>query len=376
LFLIRATIGIIFTSITGNSTEYNLHMASTAIKKKIIIKNPSFMVAPVQNYQTAGACMEDLSDVEFDIAASMMRTILYFDVFLYPLNKEELFQYCDHKISDLTSAENALNWLCNTGYLSQDSGFYYIGNDTFKVERRQEGNKLAAERMKDARFYSKIVAAFPFVRAVCISGSLSKNYMDHKSDIDYFIISEPGRLWLSRSLLVLFKRIFLLNSHKNFCINYVVDTNHMTIQERSIYTATETVLVLPMFNQKLFQDFLKANKWCWDYYPNFRPSHNIQKIRIPYLKNALEWVLSNKFGDLMERFFFRLTIGFWKRKFKTDKADLFQKSVQFSEGVSRHHPLQQHTHIMESYQKKIHAFEAKTGLLLHKSSAASHGAVQ
>lgn len=344
-------------------------MASTVIKKEIITKNLSFFVAPVQNYQTAGADTEDLSDVDFEIAASLMRTIIYFDVFLYPLSKEEIFQYCDHKISDLAPAEIALNWLCNSGYLSQDSGLYYIGNDAFKVERRQEGNKLAAERMKDARFYSKIVAAFPFVRAVCISGSLSKNFMDHKSDIDYFIITEPGRLWLTRSLLVLFKRIFLLNSHKNFCINYVVDTNHMAIQERSIYTATETVLVLPMFNQQLFQDFLKANKWCWDYYPNFTPSHNTPKIRTPYLKNALEWVLSNKFGKLMERFFFRLTIGFWKRKFENDKADLFEKSVQFSEGVSRHHPLQQHKHIMEAYQSKIHEFEALTGLLLHKNSA-------
>jgi hypothetical protein len=371
LILGRATAGLIFTNNTGNSPVNNLNMASTAINKEIITKRPSFFPAPVQNLKISGADTRGLEDVEIDIAASLMRTIIYFDVFLYPLNKEELLQYCDFKISDLAPAENALNWLCNNGYLSQNSGFYYIGNDASKVERRQAGNKLAAKRMKDARFYSKIIAAFPFVRAVCISGSLSKNYMDHNSDIDYFIITEPGRLWLSRSMLVLFKKIFLLNSHRNFCINYVVDSNHLAIEERSIYAATETVLLLPMINLQLFRDFLETNKWYWDYYPNFTPSHNIPDIRTPYSKKALEWILNNKLGDLMERFFFRLTIGFWKRKFKNDKADIFQKSIQFSEGVSRHHPLQQHKQIMESYQKKIHEFEATTGLLLHRNSAVS-----
>jgi hypothetical protein len=349
-------------------------MASTAIKKEITTQSPSFFPVPVQNLKISGEDTKGIADVEIDIAASLMRTIIYFDVFLYPLNKQELFQYCDHKISDSAPVENALNWLCINGYLSQDSGFYYIGNDAFKVQRRLDGNKLAAERMKDARFYSKIVAAFPFVRAVCISGSLSKNYMDSKSDIDYFIITVPGRLWLCRSLLVLFKKIFLLNSHKNFCINYAVDANHMAIEERSIYAATETLLLLPMFNQELYRNFLNTNKWSRDYYPNFTAVYDIPEIKSQFFKNALEWILSNKFGDLMERFFFRLTIGFWKRKFKNNEAGLFHKSVHFSEGVSRHHPLQQHTYIMESYQKKIHAFEATTGILLHKHTAASNGA--
>jgi len=346
-------------------------MASTAIKKKAITICPSFNSALLQQPKASRVNTITWEDVETDIAASLMRTIIYFDVFHYPLNKEELLQYCDFKIRDSALAENALNWLCNNGYVRHDSGFYFIGSDAFKVERRRAGNKLAVKRMKDARFYSKIVAAFPFVRAVCISGSLSKNYMDHNSDIDYFIITEPGRLWLSRSLLVMFKKIFLLNSHKNFCINYVVDANHLEIEDRSIYAATETVLILPMFNQQLYQDFLKANQWSQNYYPNITPFHDIPNIRTPYLKKALEWLLNNKFGDLMERFFFRLTIGFWKRKFKDNNTDLFQKSIQSSEGVSRQHPKQQHDQIMESYQNKIHEFEASTGLLLHKNSAAS-----
>ena len=67
----------------------------------------------------------------------------------------------------------------------------------------------------------------PYVRGVFISGQLSRYIADQKSDIDYFIVTEPERLWIVRTLFVLFRRTFLLNNRKYFCTNYYVTTEKL-----------------------------------------------------------------------------------------------------------------------------------------------------
>ena len=85
---------------------------------------------------------------------------------------------------------------------------------------------------------------FPFVRGVFLSGSISKGFMSESDDIDYFIITAPGRLWLTRTLLILFKKIFLFNSFRNFCLNYFIDSENLYIPEHNRYTATEIVFLI------------------------------------------------------------------------------------------------------------------------------------
>ena len=88
-----------------------------------------------------------------------------------------------------------------------------------------------------------------------ISGSLSKGYYDDDGDIDFFIITSPKRLWIARTFLILYKKIFLLNSRKYFCVNYFISSNALEIEEKNIFTATELTTLLPMFGNGSFHKF-------------------------------------------------------------------------------------------------------------------------
>ncbi len=145
----------------------------------------------------------------------------------------------------------------------------FWGEDNEAVRRRIDGNLRASARLKTARRYTKIMAAFPFVQGVFISGSLSKGFAGPDDDIDYFIVTNPRRLWLTRSLLTLFKKFFLVNSHRNFCINYFVDTQHLAIRQQNRFTATELAFLLPTYNSQLHQRILQENEWIRNYYPVF-----------------------------------------------------------------------------------------------------------
>jgi hypothetical protein len=91
-----------------------------------------------------------------------------------------------------------------------------------------------------------------------------------KSDIDYVVVTEPGRLWICRSLLVAFKKVFLLNSKKYFCLNYYLDSDHLSLDDRNYYTATEVAHLKPLFNTAVYLRYMNANGWIRSFFPNYR----------------------------------------------------------------------------------------------------------
>ena len=119
---------------------------------------------------------------------------------------------------------------------------------------------------------SRKIAKFPYVKGVCLSGALSKGFYDDDGDFDFFIITKPNRLWIARTILVLYKKIFLLNSKKYFCVNYFISTDKLEISEQNLFTATEIATLIPLYGTDTFKEFLEAkNPWAAPYFPN-KPS--------------------------------------------------------------------------------------------------------
>src|SRR5207253_11478070 len=127
--------------------------------------------------------------------------------------------------------------------------------------KRIEKEKHSKKMWRMAAMMTHIIKRFPFVRAVMITGSLSKNSSDKRSDLDFMIITEPKRLWIARTILMLFKKIFLFNSYKYFCLNYYITSDNLEIEEKNIFTATEIAYVKATYNTRLMEDFIKANMW-------------------------------------------------------------------------------------------------------------------
>ena len=143
------------------------------------------------------------------MSASVLKVLLYYDLFRYPLTAEEITRHCSEPSCTINDIQHSLDMLCTKGIVTRYDQYYSPQKDKTVFERRMKGNRKAEEVMSKARKKAALIGSFPFVRCVCVSGSLSKNYFDETTDIDFFIITEPGRLWLCRSLLILYKKIFL-----------------------------------------------------------------------------------------------------------------------------------------------------------------------
>lgn len=304
--------------------------------------------------------MEHSNGYLTDIEQSLLRKLIYFDIFSYPLLPEEIMLYCDYPNIIKGEALLALQELENKNLINFDRGYYYLGNDPSKIDRRIEGNRLADERIGTAIKYAKLIANFPFVKAVLISGSLSKHFMKPDSDIDFFLITEPGKLWLCRMMLTLFKKIFLLNSFKNFCLNYFIDANSLEIPDKNVFTATEIAFLLPMYNFHLYEKFMKANIWYRSEYPNIPYHQELIEIDPNGIKKILEFPFNNWIGNILDQLSFIVIKGFWQKKFRHFNKESFELNFRSHKNVSKHHPLTFQEKVLKKYTEKIRLFEADT----------------
>jgi predicted nucleotidyltransferase len=302
-----------------------------------------------------------------NIEVAILKTLAYYSIFDYPLTESEIRSNIHLKRNGEPLNGGQLSSLVDKGIVFQFDNFYSLNNNYDLIKERLRGNKQAEQWMKKARRFSKLISWFPYVRGVSLSGSLSKGYLGEDPDIDYFIITEPGRLWLTRTSLVVFKRIFLANSHKYFCVNYFIDSQNLELEEKNIFTATELATLIPVYDEDTKREFFEKNTWVRDFLPNYKIKEVTESMRSkPGLaKKFLEWVFDNKLGNYLDDYCMKKTTRHWSNKFKEKfSEDDFELTFKSGKEVSKHHPRNFQKYVLESYQKKIREIESEFGLKL------------
>ncbi len=300
-------------------------------------------------------------DIELNKSiAIVLRTIIYYDIFRYPLTESDLLNSCNLSKTSTSPCINAINYLVDKKIVYKIDDYYSLTNNSDGVKRRIKGNEDAKKWMKKAYLFSKIISWFPFVRGISLSGSLSKGFVDSDPDIDYFIITKPNRLWITRSFLTAFKVIFLLNSYKYFCLNYFVASNKMEIEEKNLFTATEIITMIPVFGDSAKRDFFESNRWIKEFYPSFeaeKAQKNIVQKSIS-LKRFFEFILEGKLGDKLDDWFMKINIKFRRAKFgKQYSEEEFLLSFKSEKNISKHHPENFQKKVMDKFQSKLKEIE-------------------
>ncbi|MEX0982223.1 MAG: hypothetical protein WD577_10440 [Bacteroidales bacterium] len=300
-----------------------------------------------------------------------IKLLLYFDVFSYPLTGEELFSYLgiQNGRADMKQEVNdTLAKLHKNSIIDYSEGYYYLGNNHTSIQRRIDGNRLAKKRLKTARYYSYIISCCPFVRGIYLSGSISKGYMGKNDDIDYFIITSPGRLWIARTFLILFKKIFLFNSFRNFCLNYFITEDNLEIKQRNLFTATEIVFLLPVYNKQLLDELLTKNSWVKEYYPEFRPKSEDVINGKRGLKQIVEYLMNRTVATTANNYLYGKSARYIRKKYNNLGDKQFNLCFSLLKNELKYFPENSFPFILDSYKEKLKAFERLSGISLEKES--------
>lgn len=287
---------------------------------------------------------------------NILKTLGYFDLFQYPLTKEEISLF--HPVYILPAAiDSAMETLVSNRSVLRLDEFYSLQNDLSLAQRRRKGNRLAAEQIKRAARVAKLLSGFPYVKGVAVSGSLSKNFADEKTDLDFFIITEANRLWIARTFMHLYKKLTFLTGRQHwFCMNYYVDEAEPEIREKNIFTAMETITLLPMQGKRSLDDFIASNSWVKEYFPVKKISTaNTAEIKPGFLRRQVEKIFDNSRGDKLDAWLMNLTGKRWQEKM--EKHQLNSKGGDMGMIVGRHFskpdPKNFQDKIVEKYQLKV-----------------------
>jgi hypothetical protein len=292
-----------------------------------------------------------------DIEKDILATLTYFNLFEYPLKKGEIFIFLGHT-GDMDEFEDALDNLVNESAIFKIGDFYSLDDDYTLAERRNKGNERASALLKKAERAAAIISAFPYVKGVAVSGSLSKHYADENADIDFFIITAANRLWIARTLLHIFKKFtFLFNMQELFCMNYFIDEAEPGIQEINIYTATEIATIMPLRGNGIFDHFFKVNNWTKSFFPNkFMYVPSPKEIKKTWFKFITEKILDNRVGNSMDNYLMRLTEKSWNSKTRMNKKN--SKGMVLSMHIGKHFskpsPDVFQKRLLQRYEKSLH----------------------
>ena len=252
-----------------------------------------------------------------EIQKAIINVLEYFDFFQHSLYPHEIQKYLSLRASQEAVFKN-LEEMVSTGHVFTKNGLWALKVKSLDV--RLDNLKRNARLLRISKRMGWIIRKFPFVKGVYLSGSLSKLGANDDADIDYFIITKNNRTWSARLFLTAFKRIFLRNNKRYFCINFFLDENHLELNKKNIYTAIESASLIALYNQGLLGEFYEKNTFIQDFFPNFIP----QKANTFNYTRFFTWIfkydpLCTNGNQVADNFF-----GNWIEK---KAQDIFKKRI-------------------------------------------------
>jgi hypothetical protein len=303
------------------------------------------------------------------LRSSILKVVAYFDLFNYPVSTEDILFFLDTETEE-NALRNEIEMLLYEGCLYRTGRFFSLRNDPTLAEKRTWGQRHAEELIPIAEKGARLLFQFPFVSGVCISGSLSKRCADEHADIDYFIITRAGRLWIARTIMHLFKKLTYLRGRQHrYCMNYYVDEDALEIKEKNIFTATELITLIPASGNGSLTKFFRANDWTTYYYPKYLHRNRQAKgsPKPSLFKRCCEKLFDNRLGDWLDDYLRRLTAARWKKKEERGELNIRgnKMSLQCGKHYSRPNPEIFQQKVINKFQRKVKELAARWGTINH-----------
>lgn len=248
---------------------------------------------------------------------AVLVTVLYGDLFDHPLTPGELHRFLTVPCPNREALERAVRDL-DGHYLGTDRGFVFRYGREATVDVRLRRRRLAAERWPKARRFARWLGWVPFLRMVAVCGSQAMENGDADGDVDFFLITAPGRLWMVQSMTMVLRRAGRALGI-DVCPNYLLASGALELTERNLYTAREAAQAVPLWGEATYDRFHDANRWVDDVLPQHSSGDGrrfLEPAPRHRLTSALETVLGGRLGDVADRTVHRALLLYYRLRLR------------------------------------------------------------
>ena len=200
------------------------------------------------------------------VQRAIVAAVAYADVFDWPLWPFEVHRFLSLRAGRAEVDEGLAVRALGEFVSATDGQLTLVGRESLVAQRRHR-EALSAALWPEARSWGRRVAGLPFVRMVAVTGSLAVNAAAADADIDLFVVTADGRLWLTRALTVAVVRT-AATAGTSLCPNYLLASSALALPERDLFTAHELVQMVPLAGRAAWQELMARNNWVRDLLPN------------------------------------------------------------------------------------------------------------
>src|SRR3989338_1087827 len=306
----------------------------------------------------------------------IVSTIAYFDMFDYPLTAVEIWKWL---YRDDSSSQNQNCSLADIlfGLQSVDlepiidvkDGFYFLLGRREIILTRLNRYCLAKTKFNIALKVTVWLRSLAFVQLVCVCNNVSYSNGAKKSDIDFFIVTSRGRLWLTRLMVTLVVNLLRRRRHgqktaNRVCLSFYTSEDYLNMSGIGLkpadpYLAYWLATLIPLYNRhETYPKLLSANGWLKDYLPNFYSNvlsdrRQVKEDRwLNYFRGLDEMILAGFLGGWLEKFSKRLQIK-RIRRYAGALVDLPTTEVVISDEILKLHTTDRRQYYRQLWLDKL-----------------------
>jgi len=205
------------------------------------------------------------------LSSSIFFTLAYADIFQYPYTSDELEGWIPKNIWGKKAIWEQIQSLRRKKIIAFHAPFFVLYGHTKNIQIRLNREQKAVSKREKAHNAARILRAIPTIMFVGITGGLSIQNADEEDDIDFYICTKKGTLWITRFFSTLLMELFgirrrpgMRNVKNTICLNMFVSDDALAVphNQRDIYTAHEVLQMEPVWDRKgIYVSFLKKNRW-------------------------------------------------------------------------------------------------------------------
>jgi hypothetical protein len=146
------------------------------------------------------------------------------------------------------------------------------------------------KKFKRAVWVAKIFKFIPWIKMIAVGNIIGTHNLKQEGDIDFFIITEKGRIWLSRFFCVLVIKILGMRPNREktqdkICLSFFASEKDLNLEKlmlnksrdnkegKDFYFIYWLAGLTPIYDRdNAFAEFIENNDWLKNYLPNWQSS--------------------------------------------------------------------------------------------------------
>lgn len=295
-----------------------------------------------------------------ELGTAILDTLTYHSLFDFPLTAQEIcLTLPKSREGTQLAVIRELSALESGGQIDSEDGLWFLVGQESSAQSRKSRYNLAERKFRIAKRFFRIARHAPFLRAVYICNTLSRSNAKEGSDIDLFIVTAPGRIWLTRLFVtglakLLHARPNSTTAKDKICLSFFNTEDALNLRthaiENDIYLPHWLFDLYPLYDEsgisgKIFAENMWARDQISGLHRHVGSARRTIKGKKDILKKGLEHVLQR---DVFENAAMRFQMRIMPKGLKENSRE--EKGVVINSTTLKLHGLDRRASIRDRYE--------------------------